>query len=77
MSEIEERDDREWELGWDGHNRAQQRRLSRLSLAEKLAWLEEAQRLQKNLEESRRRGAKGGAGIVADGNPADQDPKDE
>lgn len=47
---------REWERGWDGHDLAQMRRLAQLPLAEKLRWLEEAQRLVRAIEESRRRG---------------------
>ena len=39
------RDEREWERGWEGHERAQRRRMARLTLAEKLEWLESAQRL--------------------------------
>ncbi|HBL16939.1 MAG TPA: hypothetical protein DD417_09395 [Elusimicrobia bacterium] len=35
----------QWERGWEGHERAQRARLARLTLAEKLAWLEQAQRL--------------------------------
>lgn len=42
-------DDRSWERGWEGHSRAQLERLARLPLSEKLAWLEEAQRLSKHL----------------------------
>ncbi len=38
-------DERIWEQGWDGHERAQRARLARLSLDEKLDWLEEAHRL--------------------------------
>ena len=34
-----------WESGWESHTLEQRQRLARLSLAEKLAWLEEAQRL--------------------------------
>ena len=34
-----------WERGWDEHEQQQLERLSRLSFAEKLAWLEEAHRL--------------------------------
>ncbi len=33
---------RHWEHGWDEHERMQLQRLARLSLAEKLSWLEEA-----------------------------------
>lgn len=35
----------EWDRGWEEHERRQRRRQARLSLAEKLEWLEEAQRL--------------------------------
>ncbi len=38
-------DDRAWPARWDGHARAQRRRIAALPLVEKLAWLEEAQRL--------------------------------
>ncbi len=36
---------RQWECGWDEHERMQLQRLAALSLAEKLAWLEDAHRL--------------------------------
>lgn len=42
-------DERVWEVGWDGHELAQRQRLARLTLAEKLDWLEEAHRLAKRL----------------------------
>ena len=45
MPEPDPRDERVWERGWDGHEIAQRRRMARLSLAEKLEWLESAQRL--------------------------------
>ena len=45
MSDSNPREERLWESGWQGHTLAQRRRLARLSLAEKLRWLEEAQRL--------------------------------
>lgn len=38
-----------WERGWEGHERAQRRRMARLPLWEKLAWLEEAERLVRHL----------------------------
>lgn len=38
-------EDREWEVGWEGHERAQHRRFSKLPFAEKIAWLEEAQEM--------------------------------
>jgi hypothetical protein len=38
------RDDQEsaWERGWEGHERAQRRRLAQLPFPEKLKWLEDA-----------------------------------
>jgi len=47
-------DERIWEVGWDGHELAQRRRLANLTLAEKLDWLEEAHRLLKRLREAQR-----------------------
>ena len=47
-------DDRsQWPAGWDGHTRAQRRRMAGLPLSEKLAWLEEAQRVAASLAASR------------------------
>lgn len=40
---------RTWEQGWKGHSQAQLERLAGLSLPEKIAWLEEAQRLASQL----------------------------
>lgn len=40
---------RHWERGWAGHELAQMRRLARLPLSEKLAWLEEAHRLVESM----------------------------
>ena len=34
-----------WEVGWQGHEDAQLRRVARWSLREKIIWLEEAARL--------------------------------
>jgi hypothetical protein len=50
------RDEREWERGWEGHERAQRRRMSRLTLAEKPEWLESAQRLVMHLRGGAPRG---------------------
>jgi hypothetical protein len=47
------RDEREWERGWKGHELAQRRRMARLTLAEKLDWLESAQRLVTHLRGAR------------------------
>ncbi len=44
-----------WDRGWDGHTRAQCRRLAALPLAAKLQWLEEADRLVRRLHEGRKR----------------------
>ena len=54
MAETSHRDERVWEEGWDAHQRAQRRRLATLSLSEKLAWLESAQRLASHLLRPRR-----------------------
>lgn len=48
-------DTQAWEPGWDGHERAQLLRMSRLTLSEKLAWLEEAQKLARQLQGVRER----------------------
>jgi len=45
----------EWERGWDGHSKAQLQRLAKLSLAERLRWLEEAQFVMERLKISRPR----------------------
>lgn len=47
-------DETAWEAGWDGHQLAQQRRQAALPLWEKLAWLEEAQRLATQLQSGAR-----------------------
>ena len=57
MAEQRRGDERAWESGWEVHTIAQRRRLARLSLAEKLEWLEAAQRLVTWL--ARNRAAKG------------------
>lgn len=51
-------DERIWERGWEGHELAQRRRLARLPLAEKIRWLEQAQRIAEYLA-AQRRGEKG------------------
>ena len=43
-----------WERGWSDHEQQQLERLSKLTLAQKLAWLEEAHRLVRQLEAARR-----------------------
>lgn len=42
-----------YQPGWDSHVHAQRRRLARLALRDKLAWLEEAQRLVDQLQSQR------------------------
>ena len=49
----DEMDERIWEAGWDGHLDAQLRRMARLPLWEKIAWLEDAQRLAARLTAQR------------------------
>ena len=44
-----------WEKGWEGHQRAQAIRLASLTMAEKLAWLEQAQRVVLSLAAARAR----------------------
>ena len=39
-----------WEQGWEGHRLLQLQRLAELSLAEKLVWLEEADRLVRHMQ---------------------------
>ncbi|MFA5138667.1 MAG: hypothetical protein WC728_05480 [Elusimicrobiota bacterium] len=38
-----------WEQGWDGHERNQRLRAARLTLAQKLAWLEQAHDVARRL----------------------------
>lgn len=54
MSETHGPPPREWEAGYDGHERAQRDRLARLPLAERLQWLEDAHRVVRHLEARRR-----------------------
>ena len=42
-----------WDRGWTGHERAQRRRRARLTMAEKLRWLEESQQVVESLTRSR------------------------
>ena len=45
MAEMDPSRGRGWEEGWQGHAEAQRARIARLTLREKLRWLEEAQHL--------------------------------
>jgi hypothetical protein len=47
--------ERVWEAGWDDHRQKQLERLAKLSLAEKLAWLEEAHRMVVQIDRARRK----------------------
>ena len=49
MNEEHTQAARLWEKGWDGHEKAQLLRLARLSLRDKIRWLEEAQEMIKDL----------------------------
>jgi len=40
----------QWERGWEEHQTMQLKRMARLSLPEKIAWLEEAHRLVLHLK---------------------------
>lgn len=42
-------EDTAWETGWGDHQVQQRQRLARLTLADKIEWLEDAQRLVQNL----------------------------
>ena len=45
MTDRNEPDAPQWDRGWEEHKRRQLVRLARLPFAQKLEWLEEAQRL--------------------------------
>ena len=45
--------EREWECGWEDHEARQRQRLSRLSLSEKLMWLEQTQQMITHMQTSR------------------------
>ncbi len=42
-----------WESGWEGHELAQMRRLAKLSLEQKIRWLESAQEMVQWMQPSR------------------------
>ena len=48
MTEKHNESKHEWERGWDGHEKAQLLRMSKLSFKEKIEWLEEAQEMLEN-----------------------------
>ncbi len=47
-----------WEKGWDGHEKAQLKRMARLSFQEKIMWLEEAQEVLNSLTRKETKRAK-------------------
>ncbi len=49
MSTHADNEEQTWERGWDGHSLEQLRRLARLPLWDKIAWLEQAQRVAQHL----------------------------
>jgi hypothetical protein len=48
-------EEHEWEVGWEGHERAQRRRIANLPLPVKIRWLEEMQKVVEHLQEQRRK----------------------
>jgi hypothetical protein len=42
-----------WEKGWAGHNTAQLLRMAKLSFKQKLAWLDEAQKMVDHFQNSK------------------------
>jgi hypothetical protein len=54
MAEIDDPEGK-WEVGWDGHERAQLMRMANLPLSQKLLWLEEAEELVAHLQSQRKR----------------------
>jgi len=53
---LADREDHGWDAGFEAHTLEQRKRLARLSLAEKLDWLEEAHRLVLALQAKRAAG---------------------
>jgi len=49
MSTRADNAEQTWERGWDGHALEQLRRLAQLPLSDKIAWLEQAQRVARHL----------------------------
>ena len=56
----------EWEEGWEGHELAQMRRMARLSMAEKLRWLEQAHGMVLHLQQQNIGRAQGPKGTRTD-----------
>ena len=62
MTEDDPHEERLWEVGWEGHTRAQRRRMAALPLAEKIRWLEQAQKLVEQMRRGRNKGKEDGGG---------------
>lgn len=54
MSDNPKNDHSGWDRGWDEHKRQQLKRQAKLTLAQKLQWLEEMQELASKLAEGSR-----------------------
>jgi hypothetical protein len=55
MSDVVPESEHSWDVGWDGHERAQQRRFAQLPLWKKLQWLEEMNRIIRHLRSQDKR----------------------
>jgi len=66
MADDDQGPEREWERGWDGHLRAQRRRLAELPLSEKIQWLEDAQQLLEHMKRHRENRGSDAAGRPCD-----------
>jgi hypothetical protein len=54
MTDSTDRSEHIWEIGWDGHKKAQLSRMSRLSFTEKIKWLKEAQEMIKGMKQRKK-----------------------
>lgn len=71
-------DEQIWEVGYDGHEAAQRRRMAALPFHVKVEWLEEAQEIVEYLRRSRAGAAAAPAtGVVRERPPDEGDPHDE
>jgi hypothetical protein len=67
---VSRSEDTAWESGWSDHQAQQLRRLASLTLADKLEWLEDAQRLVRHLSAA----PPGSAGMKELARPANAGP---
>ncbi len=68
-------DEQMWEVGYDGHEAAQRRRMATLPFQVKVQWLEEAQEIVEYLRKSR--AAAPASGVVRERLPDEDPPRDE